>query len=465
MKELNLQAEFTVNGNWWLPEKPSVKLPGTLSNDGSSGARLKLFGLLEGVSSGSAEGLRRCPIMLGVTDEGDPCTLYETVITLGLPQANEEIPVITEVYPTRVFFGKHFQTTSDVRFTSMQIRYTNLEEWLGIFPFSISLPPDGTVFKVDSTKLTEKRVDLVDPGRPATLSIGSVVKHSFGLKRISAEHDVYLQVRPPAASTFEWYYDLIFDARNLFTLFVGSPVYVEMMTGFGDEIDYGAGAKYPEEIGIYFSTIPWPKKEPLRLFEMSVPFELIKERWDDVFRLWFTNARKLRLVCELFFGSLFNSEMYEESKFLNFTQALEAFQRVMMKEDCYVAKEDYEQYRKAIVQAIPKGIPPRLKEKLQTMLAYGNEYSLKERLNHLFCELDASTREMIETDVDSLIKRVVATRNYLTHGDEKLKAGALRGPNEYFEVNRKLRAILSIHLLKMIGVPEPQVAARVFRRW
>ena len=135
-----------------------------------------------------------------------------------------------------------------------------------------------------------------------------------------------------------------------------------------------------------------------------------------------------------------------------------------MSEESYVPRELYEQYRKAMVQVIPRDAPPKLKEKLQTMLSYGNEYSLKERLNRLVSQLDAPTRERIGTDLDSFIRRVVATRNYLTHGDERHKKIALTGPDEYYEVNRILRAILSMHLLKMVGVPEAQVAARVFRR-
>ena len=208
---------------------------------------------------------------------------------------------------------------------------------------------------------------------------------------------------------------------------------------------------------------------------MPVTFETIRERTDEVFHAWFLNAQRLRLVCELFFGAQYNPQMYAESKFLNFTQALEVFHRVT-RERNYVPNEEYERYRQALERAIPAEAPEkvsqpvheRLKDKLKVMLKYGNQYTLRDCLRDLIDSLEADSKRRISPNLKSFINRVVDTRNYLIHGDEGLKGKALSGSScegleEYVHIHQRLRAILTLHLLKFVGIPEAQVASRVFR--
>ncbi len=467
MREPDLDAKFSVDGVWWLPERPSVKLPGTLFVECGRENRLKLFGVLGDPSSDFSRGLSRFPIILGTSDREEPCTLSNTYELRRSTEPERQTVAATELGAQRVYIGKQFPASSEIRFTSMEVRYTDLEWWLGLRPFEKYLPANGIEWKVEEPNLCRSIVDFVDSVRSATLSIWSRVSEIISFTKFGAEHKVYLRITPSAPSTFEWFSEYLFDVRNLFTLFIGSPIYVEAMTGFGDEVEYAPGAKYPEEISVYFNTMPWPKRHHVYPIDMPVTFQSIRERTGEVFHAWFSNAERLRLVCELFFGAQYNPQMYAESKFLNFTQALEVFHRVTQ-DRSYVPREEYERYRQALECAIPAKVPELLKNKLKTMLKYGNQYTLRDALRTLMDSLEAQSKQRISSNPKAFVNKVADMRNYLTHGDEGLKEKVLSDSSperleEYIHIYRRLRAILTLLLLKFIGIPEAQVASRVLR--
>jgi len=468
MREPDLDAKFTVDGVWWLPERPSVKVPGTLLVEGGRDTRLKLFGVLGDPIPNSSSGLRRFPIILGISDREEPCTLANTCEMGRSAEPSRQTVPTTELSTNRLYIGKHFPAASDVRFTSVDVGFTNLERWVGWGPFKGFFPASGIELRIEQPDLCRSVLDFVDSARSATLSIWSRVSATISLSEFGADYKVYLRVTPSAPSTLEWFLDYLFDARNLFTLLIGSPVYIETMTGFGDQVEYAPDVKRPEDVSIYFNMMPRPKTDPASPNDMPVRFESIRERAGEVFQAWFSNAQRLRLVCELFFGAQYKPQMYAESKFLNYTQALEVFHRVT-RPRIYVPDEEYERYRQALEAAIPAEVPRRLRDKLETTLRYGNQCTLRDALRALIDSLEAYSRQRIAKNLKTFVNKVVDTRNYLTHGDECLKDKALsgfsggEGLEEYYHVHQKLRALLTLHLLKFIGIPEPQVAYRVLR--
>lgn len=459
MRESDLRAKFTVHGLWWLPENPSLKLPGILSVGGSGNIRLKLFGAL------GSGGLLKFPIVIGTSDREKLYTLADAYEMTRPLEPHRQTVATSEIGAERVYVGKHFLVPGDVRFTSLQVRYSDLEWWLGWSPFEVQ--PSGGGWRIAEENMSRRHVHFTDSTRSTTLSIWTGVSHKVSSTKRGVSYAVYLQIAPSAPASFAWFMDYLFDVRNLFTLFIGSPIFVEEATGFGDEVEYAPGAKVLEVVQIYFNTIRWRKTYPVYPTDIPVTFALIRERAEEVFHAWFSNAEKLRLVCELFFGAQYNPQMYVESEFLNFTQALEVFYRVT-RDSKYVSTEQYEGYRRTLESSIPSEAPKPLRSKLKTMLKYANEHTLRDALRCLIDSLDVASKLRISTDLKAFVDDVVNNRNYQIHGDESLKGMVLSDHSpqrleKYGHINRRLRAILTIHLLKLVGIPESQVASRVLR--
>jgi len=84
----------------------------------------------------------------------------------------------------------------------------------------------------------------------------------------------------------------------------------------------------------------------------------------------------------------------------------------------------------------------------------GGKYEFKHRLENLFDGLSEQTRDRIGGKPEDFVRTVEDTRNYLVHYDERPERKVLHGAKEYFEANRKLRALLFVLLCKMLGISE-----------
>jgi flagellar motor switch protein FliG len=179
---------------------------------------------------------------------------------------------------------------------------------------------------------------------------------------------------------------------------------------------------------------------------------------DRLFRNWFSSDEKLRPVCDLLLGSIYNPDQYVQSTFLSLVQAVESFHRRLY-DGNYLSKEDYENLRKNLAEAIPKDTQKDIKEKLQSMLAWGNEVSLKVRLKRLLEGIDQGNAAQLAgtTDIQEFTKLIVDIRNYLTHYDESKKPAIIENFVEMYNLNRRMRAILTLLILKYLGLAEDQL--------
>jgi ApeA N-terminal domain 1 len=110
------------------------------------------------------------------------------------------------------------------------------------------------------------------------------------------------------------------------------------------------------------------------------------------------------------------------------------------------------------MDAIPVDIDQKLSEKLGSMLQFGNELSLKRRLEYLFAGIRRDHLDNLSgtDDCPQFIRSLAGIRNYLTHYSGK-KPPILESPVEMYNLNRRVTALLLVLLLKYLGVPEDLV--------
>src|SRR5258708_20890755 len=137
---------------------------------------------------------------------------------------------------------------------------------------------------------------------------------------------------------------------------------------------------------------------------------------ETLFTNWFEKEQVLRPVYDLLLNTVYSPGQYVQSTFLSLAQALESFHRKVYKGK-YLSDEEYSSIRNALVDAIPGGIDKKLSDKLKSMLQYGNELSLKSRLEYLFQGIRRDHLDNLSGSHDPrpFIPLLLDTRNYLTH--------------------------------------------------
>src|ERR1700733_3937289 len=141
----------------------------------------------------------------------------------------------------------------------------------------------------------------------------------------------------------------------------------------------------PKTLANYAEPPRTAKPRKKSLFEMPFPLRDLEGQQilEVLFRNWFDKEQILRPVYDLLLGTVYSPGQYVQSTFLSLAQALESFHR-RVHGGQYILSDDYSRLRETLVGTLPGDLDERLAGKLKSMLAFGNELSLKSRLEDLF---------------------------------------------------------------------------------
>ena len=197
---------------------------------------------------------------------------------------------------------------------------------------------------------------------------------------------------------------------------------------------------------------------------MPLSFKTLAEYTASLFASWFTNEELLGPVYNLLLSTMFHKGQPLETFFLSLMHAIETFHRRAYG-GTYMSKASYEPIRELLVGGVPSGLGQEFEKKLKDMMEYGYQYSLRTRLKELLRSLKPETKtRFLEGDEKDFIDLVVKIRNYLTHYDETNRPSILDDIVKMYNLNRRLRALLIVLLLKYQSVPEDKPAAGVGAR-
>jgi len=442
---------FELKGIWWLPEKPNTQISGILFFDNEKKISLELIGSFRELTTLGGGDFFQPEIIHGISDSGHLCTLFKNIETktqLNFPGIQK-----STFESQCLFVGKHFNTPEEIKFPSLKVNFTNLENWLSIRPFSIEYPDnkENRDWKLTYKWPSEFKAELEEI--ESTIESTHDFNTSGNLVREAIwKSKAYLQITPKDAKHFEWYWSLMHDLCNLLTLLIGETTFIYQVKALGDELKVASDRKTRETIELFFPQKKFGINKETHPFEMIIPFPRISDKITDVLSLWFTKARHLRSVYDLFFGTFYNPGMYLQFQFLSLMQALESFHR-LTKGGKYLSDDDWKPFRATLTNAISADLDSGHRESLKSRIKYGNEYSLRKRIGELLECLDQKTLSLLSPTHNFFTGVIVDTRNYLTHYDDELKDVALKNADLYW-ANQRLRILISILLLKEIGIPE-----------
>ncbi|MGA2915832.1 MAG: HEPN domain-containing protein [Sedimentisphaerales bacterium] len=456
-RNYTLFDNFEYKGMWWLPENPERKVAGILSVQNRD-IKLDLFdslkrsNLRDYLSSGNE--VFSPKIIQGITDNGKPCTLLNTFLA---NRNDNSSGVCNESYVVNfLLVGKLYNLTDEIKFSSVSINYTYLEEWLGYQPFKINYNEKPLTAKFEPPVFFEFDIDSIDS--KITLS-GDLITSIEHFTSFEWNYRAFIKVTPKDYMDYNWYLEIISSIGNLLTLLTGEPIYPKQIKACGSDIEIGAGQKTKEIIEFFYGL--WGDKLPKTIHcnEMIAPLPILKERLNIIFQKWFEKSLLLKPTCDLFF-STFRTKTYQDAVFLNLVQAIESYHRRKCS-GIYVDKEEYAKYEKLMTEAIPHEMPKDLKESFRRRLRYGNEYALRKRIREIFSNVQKSMLELIANNTEKFIEKIVDTRNYLTHYDKELESRSITKGIDFYYANEKLWLLLIVLLLKELDIEDSIVADRI----
>ena len=453
------------SGYWWFSDNPDKTVTGTLSIDKREGIELRTIGSLlpqhalfnDHIDFPSQE------ILLGQTVDGSCITLVEPICTSQnhrLGNAFADLSKSTHNTNLAVIGKRHFSSKDEILFSSAEVRFNLLDEWLcksgftareeqnqlgHLTKFNLEYEyPEVLEFDIDSIK-AKFRVSYIFNWNRQNL------KWQLGQKS-------FFRLSTAELKTFDWYAEKFDSLRKFLMIMTGFPISTGEIVGYGNEvfIDSRHDSKTKEKFQIY-QKIPsgFLNTDHKHSTHLLMNLTLIGVELDDLLNVWFQKSEILDPAIILYTATLSIDLGYVEFRLLNYTQGLEALHRRVFGGK-YMTDHEYEPIASALVESIPEEVGRDHRCSLEGRLKYGHEYSQRKRIKFLLDDVWAGCLDSFIEDKNSFVEKVVNTRNYLIHFDSSSASKAVFG-TDIFYIAERLKILLVTHILLQLDIPRENV--------
>ena len=462
-----MNEPFAIEGFWWLPTTPEVKIPGVLSFTPGDTPRLKLMGALNNMEERdfSPPDFINPDIIHGISAKGESVTLYKCLQKSGNSSIGDAGSQNTSEFIAHfAFFGVCFSNPTDIQFISVSVCFHNLDSWYNKSCINVNHPESGpdvvTVNLPDSITIPlddlEVRIEVTE-------------NQNYKMNSVSILMRVCIQITSQEQKPLDEYMALLRLIQNFFTFAISEPTFVIEMTGrFTINNDQPKENFTPAQtIKIFYAAAGWQPDPPDIFWAfMLLPYSEIEGNLPELLKMWVKKAETLKPVYDLYFAGIYRST-YPENEFLNLTQAIETYYRRIYGGE-YIAEDVYlNGLYKTLTAAIPQDISADFRSSLQKgKLRYAHEYSLRKRIFLLCQHISENLRVNFLNDKkakSAYAEKTADTRNYLTHYSPELKEKAITGGKELFELNNQLGLIISFCFLEQLGIPYNKIEALLFK--
>lgn len=432
-------------GNWFLPEFPENKVPGTLKYIPGKGSTLELIGA-------SFHHQKDYDIILGDVPHNNEITLLKS-FSNGLRHLPNP-----KFYVNSFLVGHHFYKKEDLVFNSLTVSSSQFDEW----------------FHVDSLESSNK---LNDEGQRESVNFSYSYKEPISFKigeKIDGKIRTYLNQRPGFADvlTLREHSKLEIDSEETFDVFELEKLgrsfihFIQLCSYevvFFDEMIFKSNKilikryneEVPKEIEFYRKQIYIDRDFRAKYhFDDLTNYHQLKEDFIPLIENWFAHRYKLEPITNILVYD-HEPKVWSENDFLNMAQGLDSFHKRFrpFEERDFLNSRDKKIYDKIIELINNQNYERWLAkffEKKRILTTY------KDRIKELIYEFDDDLMKSFSNDRDSFIEVITTNRHYYSHLDID-KENDIVDNRGLFVLYVKLRVILTILVFKEIGLSEKQM--------
>ncbi len=445
---MRIEEKYNKTGYFWLPDKEENKIPGILSIDDGGRIELEIVGNFdEGVKHLSDDdNLSR---VIGHVEKDGLVTLNDCFYT----NKNFSFGGISKskVVVNKVLSGAAWDKDEKIAFNTFSFSVDCLDEWIGITGIDVDNDWDRKTATIRYNPPEKIRIEL-NNGMKLEICFAYTLPGFPNITEAKITQRAYFRLESEEQRDLKDFISIAFQITNLMCFAMDDIVSIKNVTATSSEIqrDGGDGNKYPVPISIYYQSIPFSEKIPKKNWhEMLFNFGAIKTNAQQVFNNWLNAYEYLSPALGLYFSTKYGAQKYLDGKFLALAQGLETYHRRTSSETL-MDKDSYD----ALVSEILKGCPGEHLDWLNGRLIHGNEINLGKRIKKIIEPFKDHLGTCKERN--KLLRKIVDTRNYLTHYSESLHDASAKG-RDLWVLCQKMEVIFNLHFLKVIGFTDEEI--------
>lgn len=438
---MRIEEEYKKTGYFWLPGKEEKKIPGVLSIDDGGKIELEVVGHFSDDIDLLNDNDDLSRIIGHVEKDGlvtlDDCFYTKKNVSFGGISKSK-------IRGNKVFSGAAWGKGEAVTFNTLSFTVDCLDEWVGISGINVDRDWDSKTATI-SYSSPEKIAFSLDNGMKLEICFAYTIPGLPATTEAKITQRAYFRLESETLRDLNEFTTIAFKITNLMCFAMDEVVSLKKVSATSSEIQQSVGDKqYPVQVSIYYQSIPFAEKKPTKNWhEMLFNFGAIKTDAQQVLNNWLNAYEYLYPALNLYFSTQTGAQKYLEGKFLALAQGLETYHRRTSVETLMEPKAF-----EVMVEKILNGCPEEHIDWLKGRLVHGNEINLGKRLKKIIEPFKEHLGAGGERS--KMLRKIVDTRNYLTHYNEDLKENSAKGKDLWI-LCQKMEAIFNLHFLKVVG--------------
>ncbi len=214
-------------------------------------------------------------------------------------------------------------------------------------------------------------------------------------------------------------------------------------------------------VRVFFNQKAQTDTSQLHRANMLFPIPDLQPHEAKVFRHWFSSAKRLKGIRDVFFGTLRVRPAFMDTRFFHLSQSLESFHRkAIQRSGKYLPRKEWRPILKKVKALVPDDLPLGITDAMRRALEWANDFSFPERLNALLGSLSPETVDLVTNDPRRFVAAIKDTRNWLTHLERRADSKAFPS-DDWSTACDSMELLLFILMLKHHRVPENRIRDRV----
>ena len=440
---MRVKEKIKKSGYFWLPSVPEKEIAGTLNISDGGKIELEVAGLFD-------ENIERDKferIVGHIEKYGsitlDDCLWTQKTISGGISKSS--------ILVHKAFLGVAYDDKEPVLLNTFQFSVEGIDEWVGLSGIKV----ENQIERQAST-ITYSCPEIVslnlNNGMKLLITFSSTFPGFPNLTEAKITQKTWFKLVSEQERPLNDFKRAAHKITTLLCFALDKTVCIDRAEATLNTLtqDLGNGKTCPVFISLYYASLPYTKDEPkIDRYRMLFSYQKIKVNAEQIINNWLQAYDKIEPALNLYFGVTTEGLRYLDAKVLALAQGLEIYHR-RTSDETRMEQDNFKSLRETLINQCPE----KHREWLSERLEYGNELSLRQRIQRIIKPFN----EFIGNDNqrDKLIGSIVDTRNYLTHYDESLKSKVASGDTLY-HLYRKMEAIFQLRILQELGFTQTEI--------
>lgn len=419
-------------GEWWLPHNSEIKINGVLKYEPNKDIELTLIGCFGEFEDVFTMEDKRFESIHGFTTNGKKITLIDcsrSDYKISMPG------MITEKYcSSSMMIGDYFDNEGSIKLKRISFSFDNLEQWLSLPSYKIEHDDKGKNFNIEYS--LPESINAEYKGAKVSIEYTSITNGNL-FKKFSIEQTGWISfISEDYYLSISDLFHFIESFSNLLTLCSAvyiEPIKIKSKSVQGNDLEF-----------IFRKLNTIETKRLLSRHDFIFNFHDIKHEFQKFLNIWIDKYEALEPIIH-YFVDAHKKDVFSPVSFVKLVQTLESFSRRMR----HNWIEDQSTLDTKIEEVLSCINNEENKEWLKGIFKYVNEPTLSTRLRGLFRETNFLLN-LSSTKISSLVYKIVETRNYYTHFDERKKDKVL-DIHGMFYLGQLFKLMLRSLILKELG--------------